>query len=93
MGNNKTTEKGIELDMEKLESILSEYYEKCSDHALDLFQDYSPEELSHWCRMKIIEFKQQLSEEREALSKSNEYSEETNMIIDIFENNHKYSIN
>ena len=43
--------------------------------------------------MKITEFKQQLSEERESLSKSNECSEESKAIIDIFVNNHKYSIN
>ena len=93
MDNKKKTQNNSRIEYKQLKPVLSDYYEKCSGHALDLFQDYRPEELSHWCKMKITEFKQQLSEERESLSKSNECSEESKAIIDIFVNNHKYSIN
>ena len=93
MDNKKKTQKNSKIEYEKLKSMLSDYYEKCSDHAWNLFQDYNPEEISDWCKMKIIEFKQQLREEKEAFYKSNEYSEETKAIMDIFEKKHNYSIN
>ena len=93
MDNKKKTQEKPKIEYKQLKPVLSDYYEKSSDHASDLFQDYKPEELCHWCKMKITEFKQQLSEERESLSKSNECSEESKAIIDIFVNNHKYSIN
>ena len=90
MDNKKKTQNNLRIEYKQLKPVLSDYYEKCSDHASDLFQDYKPEELSHWCKMKITEFKQEWREEREALSKSNEYSE---AIVDILENKYKYSIN
>lgn len=93
MDNKKKTQNNSRIEYKQLKPVLSDYYEKCSDHASDLFQDYKPEELSHWCKMKIKEYKQELHEEREALSKSKEYSEETKLIIDILENNHKPTIN
>ncbi len=100
MCNNKTTEKGIELDMEKLESILFEYYEKCSDLAWEIFQGYSPEEINHWCKMKIREYAPLLTKEDEALHNmlseskdTNEHSKEIKTNYYITQNDHNYTIN
>ncbi len=100
MCNNKTTEKGIELDMEKLESILFEYYEKCSDLAWEIFQGYSPEEINHWCKMKIREYAPLLKKEDEELhnmsAKSKdtiEHLEENKANFYITQNDHNYTIN
>ena len=40
MDNKKKTQKNSKIEYEKLKSMLSDYYEKCSDNAWNLFQDY-----------------------------------------------------
>ena len=46
MDNKKKTQNNSRIQYKQLKPVLSDYYEKCSDHASDLFQDYKPEELS-----------------------------------------------
>ena len=100
MDNKKKTQNNSRIEYKQLKPVLSDYYEKCSDLAWEIFQGYSPEEINHWCKMKIREYAPLLKKEDEELhnmsSKSNgtnEHLEENKANFYITQNDHNYTIN